>query len=387
MSKRNSLSGFLVPFICVVSFFLCIFVNVRILEVYLASEDLSFTYFDRMAFLKMLGYVLATIFSIMLITWLSFFRGVIIALPLYYLSCFCIIYLDTDIVITMFYFVIYGASALMIALLLVDKVFEKFESNILNRIILVISGMITSHVLVIYLNIFVIDRDWENVSFFHIIIANIIPLFVFLGIVFKFENYRSIRIVDGYNFNIVIKNMELEVLVAFSMFYVIMSINNGFEVFSLSHFFQDISTEVIKLILVSSVVLSVVLSKITIPNFNEYKINIICLISLIILFLSLPVTGYSEFLLSINLLLIGIMIGILFISSISILTKKFEGINISCALSIYALAASIGYYCGYITIDTSENTLGDDGFLISICFVLVSLLLYYLYLLKKIKII
>ena len=77
--------------------------------------------------------------------------------------------------------------------------------------------------------------------------------------------------------------------------------------------------------------------------------------------------------------------GLFFIGNIFILTEKFEGINFTSALAIYTLAASMGYYCGYITSDTSEETLGPNGFLISICFVLTSLLLYYLYLFKKFK--
>ena len=193
------------------------------------------------------------------------------------------------------------------------------------------------------------------------------------------------RNADGYNFNIVIKNMEIESLVSFSMFYVMMSVRNGFEVFSLSHQLEVLSTNTISLITFGAISISILLSKIIFPNVNKHKVNIICLLSLTSFFLLIHTVGDSEIKLGLLLLLIGVLIFLPLIGTLLILAEKFEGINLACAIAIYALAASIGNYCGYITIDTSENTLGDDGFLISICFVLLSLLLYYLYLFKKLK--
>jgi len=127
------------------------------------------------------------------------------------------------------------------------------------------------------------------------------------------------------------------------------------------------------------------LSKIIIPKFNKHNINIVCLASLVILFLLTHIIVGNEFKISLVLLSIGVFIFLPLMSSIAILTEKFEGVNLACAIAIYVLAASIGNYCGYITIDISESSLGRDGFLISICFVLMSLLLYYLYLFKKLK--
>jgi len=383
MFKRNSLSGFLVTFLCVVSFCTCVVVNAKILDVHLSLEGVSYTYFDKVAFLKMMGYIVASVVVVICMSWLSFFRGVMIALPLYYFSCFNLVYLDADNAALMFYYVMYAATFLVMTFLLVDKVLEQETSKPIDSLILIILSYLLSYIAIIYFDIFAIEDQKGDTSFFYAFIVNIVPLSVFGALVFKY--YRKKRNVDGYNFNIVIKNMEIEALISFSMFYVIMSVRNGYEVFSLSHNLEDISTNSLNFIIFGTVFISLFLSKIIIPKFNKHNVNIVCLASLIILFLLIHIIGDNEFKLSLVLLLIGVLIFLPLMSTLSILTEKFEGINLACAIAIYVLAASIGNYCGYITIDTSESTLGDNGFLISICFVLMSLLLYYLYLFKKLK--
>ncbi len=383
MFKRNSLSGFLVTFLCVVSFCTCVFVNTKILDVHLSFEGLSFTYFDNIEFFKMMGYIVASVMAVIFIYWLSFFRGVMIALPLYYFSCFNIVYLDADGAATMFYFAIYAATFLIMALLLLEKLLEQEASRPIDSLILMILAYLVSYIAVMYFDIFAIENKEGNISFVYAFIINIVPLSIFGWFIFK--DYSKKRNADGYTFNIVIQNMEIESLVSFVMFYAIMSVRNGYEVFSLSHHLEALSTNSISFIVFGAIFLSILLSKMILPNFNKHKVNIICLASLISSFLLIHTVGGSEFKLSLLLLLIGVLIFLPLIGTLSILTEKFEGVNLACAIAIYALAASIGNYCGYITIDTSENTLGDDGFLISICFVLLSLLLYYLYLFKKLK--
>jgi hypothetical protein len=79
----------------------------------------------------------------------------------------------------------------------------------------------------------------------------------------------------------------------------------------------------------------------------------------------------------------GLLISIIAVGNLLVITKKFDEINLVLSISLYLLGCCSGYYCGYITIDTAEDTLGENGFLISICFVLFSLLIYYVYLFRK----
>ncbi len=84
-------------------------------------------------------------------------------------------------------------------------------------------------------------------------------------------------------------------------------------------------------------------------------------------------------------LALGLLYSIVFVTNILGITKKFDEVNLVTAFSLYLFGCCAGYYCGYITIDTSEDTLGENGFLISVCFVLFSLLIYYVYLFRKYK--
>lgn len=385
MFKENSFSGFLVYSLCAVSFYCCVLINAKILEDFFAYEHLSFYDFDHIEFLKMMGYVLASAIVVLFTSILSFYRVTLVAMPLNFLCCFCIILFELDNFIMTLSLIVYGATSLMMVLLFIDKMFELRRSKKLNLVILLPAEMLISYIIIVYFNLFSIDEGSDDIDIIYTFKANIIPLLVFCGMIFSFKRYRDKRDSEDYNFNIVIRNMELESLMAFVVFFVLMSIRNGYEVFSLSHQMRSISSETISFICFSAIGIPVILFKFFLSKLNIHKTNIISLICLISLFLLLPVLGQDSTFLIINLISIGVAIVLFFIGNIFILTRKFEGINFTSALAIYTLAASMGYYCGYITSDTSEETLGPNGFLISICFVLTSLLLYYLYLFKKLK--
>jgi hypothetical protein len=385
MFRTNTLLAFFAPILGIISFCSCIFINTKILDIYLRVEGESFTYLDNAAFHMMIGCIFTSAALVLFTRWLSFFRGMMIAFPLYYFSYFGIVFLDVEETKVMLYFLIYGASAFMLMLLLLDKIIEFNQSRILDSLVLVILSAFVSYIIIIYLDIFAFDKGGRSVSFQYAAIANIVFLSIFIGVTLFFKNYKKERDLENYNFDIVIKNMEIEMIVGFCLFYVLIAIKNGYEVFSLSHYLQDISIANGNFIIFASVSISIIIEKFVIPNFNRHLVNIICLACLVISFLFLPILGSDVFTLRLVLLLIGILMSVIFMGTVDLLALKFEGINLACALAIYALASSIGYYCGYVTIDTSENTLGSEGFLISICFVLVGLLLYYLFLFKKLK--
>lgn len=385
MFKKNSFLGFLVYSLCSVSFYCCILINAKILSEFFANEHLSFTDFDNIEFLKMIGYVIASSIIVLFTSFLSFYRVVLMAMPLNFLACVSIILFDLDDLIMRLSLVLYGATFLMMFLLYIDKIFELRSGKKLNLVVFLPAEMLVSYILIVYFDLFSIDEGFDDIDVIYTFKYSLIPLVSFLGIVSYFKRYRRKRNSENYNFNIVVRNMELESLMAFVVFFVLMSIRNGYEVFSLTHKMHIISSDVISFICFSAIALPVILFKFLFANTNIHKTNITSLVCVILLFLLLPLVGYSPYLLIVNLILIGSAIGLFFIGNIFILTRKFEGINFTGALSIYTLAGSMGYYCGYITSDTSEETLGPNGFLISICFVLTSLLIYYLYLFIKLK--
>ena len=385
MFKKNRFLGVLVYSLCSVSFYSCIIINAKILEEFFAQDNLAFIDFDNIELLKIVGYIIASTIVVLFTLTLSFYKTMLIAFPLNFLCCFTIVLLGIDSVIMMPSIIIYGATSLIMFLLFIGKMFELRREKGLKLIILILTEILIAYIIIVYLNLFSIDYDLHGIEVFYTFKASIIPVIIFWGIISTFKVYKTKHNHEEYNFNIVVKNMELEFLIAFVAFFVLMSIRNSYEVFSFSRNMYFISSELIGFIYFSAIVLVIILLKFSLNKYNIYKVNIISLICLILLFLLLPVVGKYALPLVISLILIGAAIGLLFIGNIFILTEKFTGINFTSAFAIYALASSMGYYCGYITINVSEKTLGPNGFLISICFVLTNLLIYHLYLFRKLK--
>lgn len=385
MFKKNRFLGVLVYSLCAVSFYSYIIINAKILEEFFAQVSLIFIDFDEIESFKTLGYIIASVIVVLFTLNLSFYKTILIALPLNLLCCFSIVILGADSVIMKPVIMAYSATSLMMLLLFIGKMFELRKEKGLGLIILILVEMLIAYTITIYLNLFNINYDLYGMEVIYTFKANVIPLLIFCGIIFSFKGYKKTYNNEGYNFNIVVKNMELEFLIAFVVFFVLMSFRSGYEVFSFSHNMYFLSSELIGFIYFSTIVLVIILLKFRLNKHNIHKTNILSLICLILLFLLLPIIGRYLFLLVTSIILIGVAIGILFIGNIFILTEKFSGINFTSAFAIYSLASSMGYYCGYITINVSEETLGPNGFLISICFVLTNLLIYHLYLFRKLN--
>jgi hypothetical protein len=355
------------------------------LEEFFAQVSSAFVDLDNIEFFKALGYIIASAIVVLFRLTFSFYKTILITLPLNFLCCFAIVLLGVNSIIMVPAIITYSVTSLIMLLLFIGKMFELRKEKGLDLIILILTEILIAYIIIVYLNLFNIDYDLYGVEVIYTFKANIIPLLIFGGIISFFKGYKTKYNYEGYNFNIVVKNMELEFLGAFVVFFILMSFKSGYEVFSFSNNMYFISSELIGFINFSTIVLLIILFKFRLNKHNIHKANIISLISLILLFLLLPIIGQYVLPLVISLIIIGVAIGLLFIGNIFILTEKFSGINFTSAVAIYALASSIGYYCGYITINISEKTLGPNGFLISICFVLTNLLIYHLYLFRKLK--
>lgn len=385
MFKKNRFLGGLVYSLCAVSFYSYIIINAKILEEFFAQVSLIFVDLDSIEFFKTLGYIIASVIVVLFTLNLSFYKTILIALPLNFLSCFSIALLGADSIIMAPSIIAYSATSLMMLLLFIGKMFELRKEKGLSLIILILAEMLIAYTITVYLNLFNINYDLYGIEVIYTFKANIIPLLIFCGMIFSFRDYKTKYNSEEYNFNIVVKNMELEFLMAFVVFFVLMSLRSGYEVFSFSHNMYFLSAELIGFIYFSTIVSVIILLKFRLNKHNIHKANILSLIVLILLFLLLPIIGRYVFPLVVSMILIGVAIGLLFIGNIFILTEKFSGINFTSAFAIYSLASSMGYYCGYITINVSEKTLGPNGFLISICFVLTNLLIYHLYLFRKLN--
>jgi hypothetical protein len=179
--------------------------------------------------------------------------------------------------------------------------------------------------------------------------------------------------------------MELESIAAFMTFYVLMIILNGYEVYALTEHLLILSVTSSKYYMIGAILAGIYLLPKLCDSLNMYKVNIICLSVLTLIFATMPIWGLHYFISAVLWVFIGILLYTFFIFNILILTEKFEPVDLYYAILIFCLSGATGFYAGYITIDTAEDTIGENGFLVSICFVLPALMVYYMLRFKKDK--
>jgi hypothetical protein len=179
--------------------------------------------------------------------------------------------------------------------------------------------------------------------------------------------------------------MELETIAGFMIFYVFMVILNGYEVFALTEHLLILSVTNAKYYMIGAILGGIYALPKLQKSTNMYKANIVCLGILLLIFATMPIWGLYYFTSAVLWVFIGILLYVFFIFNILILTEKFDSVDLYYAILIFCLSSAVGFYAGYVTIDATEDTIGENGFLISICFVLLALMVYYMLRFKKDK--
>ncbi len=383
MAGKNTISPFFTYIFCIVAYFFAIFTNEVFIQVYLYEVDPTFTERDGIVFFKICGYIAATVILLFFVRVFAFKKMIICSTFLYLLSVFNIIFVEVSHEIALIYFFVYSASTIIVSVLILGYVLhdDRIENNYsISIYFFAISG---AYIIAETFEYFMISSTSFLVA--ELMVANIIPILGFMLVLMLSPIFRQKINLDEYRFFAVIARMEIEILVGFAVFYVVMVVQDGYEVYALADsltIFEDITKKYIRL---CSVIIALLLTTIYMPRMNKHKISIECIIVLTLMFVSMPYWGKYSLSTIVGRVILITSLYTLLACSVLLLAEKFKGINLFGSLSIYALGCSFGYYCGYITINTSENTLGVNGFLISICFVLLGLLFYYFYLFKKYK--
>jgi len=382
MVKNNTSSPFFSYVFCMMAYFVSVFANEISIKEFMHLSDISFTEYDQIIFSKLLGRLTAAVILLLFVKRFSFKRIIICSVFLYFLSVFNIIFMDVPHEIMLLYFFIYTSTTIVVSTLLLGYILidNKIDDNYSLAIYVV--SIFTAYLIVDTFEYFTITGVYYLSE---LIVSNILPMGIFLLILFFSPAYSQKIDLNKYRFFEVIKRMEVEILVGFTIFYVVMIVENGYEVYALADSLLIFSNVTREYIGVYSVIAAVIMNTIYIIKFNKHKVSIACIITLILIFVSIPKWGHYSGISIAGRVIFICSLYTLFSSSLFSIAEKFRGINLFSALSIYSLGSVFGYYCGYITINTSENTLGVNGFLISICFVLLGLLFYYSYLFKKHK--
>jgi len=164
-----------------------------------------------------------------------------------------------------------------------------------------------------------------------------------------------------------------------------MIVIDGYDIYSMTDQLFTIVDTSIRHYMMVLIVFVVSLLMLYVKKVNIHRVSISSIGLSFTLFVTMPFWAGYNVLGLVGWFILGVLHSIVFVTNILGVTKKFDEINLVTAFSLYLLGCFAGYYCGYITIDTSEDTLGENGFLISICFVLLSLLIYYVHLFRKYK--
>ena len=380
MTKNNRMHAFFTYFFCVVVYFLVLDANETFLTSLRSNYEVSFSEYDQIEYYKILGYVAASIFLLIFSRFLSLNVSMILGAILYLLSIVAISSSDINTQTNFFYFSLYSASYLVVgSTICLYIICDTKLSSELNLICICLASIIAFFINEIKFFIVIID------GLAGLLVTNLILFGIFVLINLSYPIFKKEIKATDYNFSGVVKNMELEIICGFSSFYILMVVIDGYDIYSITDQLFTIIDSSIRHYMMALIVFIISLLILYIKKVNTHIMNI-CSIGLSFsLFVTMPYWAEYKILGLVGWFSLGLLYSIVLVANIFGIIKKFDEINLVTAVSLYLLGCCAGYYCGYITIDTSENTLGENGFLISICFVLFSLLIYYVYLFRKYK--
>jgi hypothetical protein len=363
---------------------LAIFTNEVFIKQGLELMGVSDTQYDKIELYKFFGWMAGSFTLLLLVKSFSFKKIIVFCIFLYWLSVFNIIFIDVSYEITLLYFPLYSGTIIMMSALLLGYILS--DSRVGNSYSIF---MYSASILVAFL----LSEFFEYISFDNtrtawttLITLNILLIGAFLSILMVSNAYAYKIDLEESRFFPVLRHSELEILVVFSVFYCIIIMIYGYNIYAMADSLFTFEPTIKKYFRLTAIAVAIILARFYIPRFKrKHEINILCIMTLMLLFVSIDSWGRS---------LVFTIIGrtgliaasyILLTNSLLLLADKFSGINLFNALALYVVGATFGCYCGYITIDVEETILGPRGFLISICFVLLGLLLYYLYFFRKYK--
>ena len=378
MTKNNRMHAFFTYFSCVVVYFVILSTNETFLTSQLSNYEISFTEYDQIEYYKILGYVAGAIFLLMFSTVFSLNVGMILGAILYFLSIMVISSADITSQTNFFYFALYSASYTVVGSTIF--LYILCDTDLGSDFTLICTCLASS--IAIFLNeikFFIITSPGVK----GVVMANVILIGALVLINFSYPIFKKKIKTTDYNFSGVVRNMELEIISGFSLFYILMVVIDGYDIYSITDQLFTIVDSSIRRYMIALIVFIVSLLILYIKKVNIHMVNIGSVGLAFILFVTMKYWAEYKILGLIGWFVLGLVLSIIAVGNLFVITKKFDEMNLVTSISLYLLGCCSGYYCGYITIDTAEDTLSENGFLISICFVLFSLLIYYVYLFRK----
>lgn len=375
MTKRNKLIVFVTHTMIGFLPFCIVFTNRYFLHLFLQNNEMiTYTEYEEIENYRIYGYILGAVIFFSFLSWVNYYKTLILLAILYWISVINILYMNPNYEHMLLYFSIYSSSIMIWFLIILCNVLNHHQKYKLSALLYVI-GIFVGYIFI------------EAIKTLQAILAlkNIFYIFIFINlfcsIAFLYylkRKYFRLYIFDDYkyNFSIILKHLQKETISNFVIFYVIMIIYSGYEIYALTETLAQISISKTRYIVFGLSSISVLLFSLYTNKIGKDLLQLYLTILLLSLFISITIWGNHYYLSIIIWCLIGSSIYQIIISNILQISEKFRDINLFCGMSINVLGCVFGCYCGRITFEKLSDTVNQQGFLIAISFALIGLLIY-----------
>ena len=375
----------LIPyFICTTSCLFVAIMNSTIVEQILVLNEAPTLILYKVHYYNILGYVVASLALFICNSYANFERIVIFTLLAYIVSTFNIGFFEFSGIIQKIYPMIYSGSNLII---ITSLLYYTFNNKNLNQEYLFCFSILNwfiayflAHFILSYKSFKVIVVDIFSIR--ELIIINLISIIIFFGSFVSNHYFHSSK-QKITNSLIVLKNIDLELLSSFTVFYIIMAIFYDYEIYEFTDTLLTIIVSEIKYYIFISILFTSIISSKFVFQKNHHKVNILCIITLIFTFLLTPYWNSNLILSTFCWFIISMTLYLYFWSNLSILAQKFKDSHLQLGITLYMLSASIGYYCSYVIMSNIKSVNNEYNLVTTICSVLFFLLIYYFYRYKK----
>ena len=367
-------------FICITTYMFAAIVNIQVVEQVLVFKEIPAGLLDQVYHYDILGYLIGILMLLFFSNYFHLQKIIIFNLLIYALSVYNVGFSTFSELFQKIYPMIYSLTNSVIITSLLYYIFsDKRITHKYSIAFFLFSIFIAYFLAQIVLYYIFLGTDSPDLVLIRIlVIVNIIPITIFLCSFLLSSCFHQLK-TKPVNSLIVLKNIDLELLASFSIFYITMTVFYGYETYKFTDNLLMISVSNIRYYIFAGILLLAVFLSKFIFNYNPHKINIACITALLLMFSSISFWSNDILLSSISWFLITIFLYLYFCSNLLIIAAKFTDFYLQLAIILYTLAGAVGYFCSYIAAENAD--VNDDiyNFLIPICLILGTTLLYYLY--------
>lgn len=367
-------------FICITTYMFAAIVNIQVVEQVLVFKEIPAGLLDQVYHYDILGYLIGSLMLLFFSNYFHLQKIIIFNLLIYALSVYNVGFSTFSELFQKIYPMIYSLTNSVIITSLLYYIFSDKRITHKYSIAFFLFSIFIAYFLaqIILYYIFLGTDSPDLVLIPILVIVNIIPITIFLCSFLLSSCFHQLK-TKPVNSLIVLKNIDLELLASFSIFYITMTVFYGYETYKFTDNLLMISVSNIRYYIFAGILLLAVFLSKFIFNYNPHKINIACITALLLMFSSISFWSNDILLSSISWFLITIFLYLYFCSNLLIIAAKFTDFYLQLAIILYTLAGAVGYFCSYIAAENADVNDDRYNFLIPICLILGTTLLYYLY--------